>query len=267
MISIITITYNNFEELKATLHSLSHVPPQIAEVVIINGGKCPQTKEFLEHLSLPLKMKIVQEADKGITDAFNKGIRYATGSAITFLNSGDKLLRADYYTQSYQILRERPEVSFIHSNILYDDSLCGPMVVAPRQCSLGRGMPFHHQTMIVRSEIFRQIGTFNEKYKIVMDYDFTVRMVKAQLQGYYLDLLPPPIQMDGHGVSATKEIDSIRESKSSLISHRLFYPWQSFPIFISYQIRYTLFSLRRLLHFLKLDSLIRYGKLLKNSYK
>ena len=45
MLSIITVTYNNFDDLFCTLNSLNKVKG--IEKVVVNGGECHKTKEYL----------------------------------------------------------------------------------------------------------------------------------------------------------------------------------------------------------------------------
>ena len=45
MISIITVTYNNFDDLHRTLNSLEKIDG--IEKVVVNGGECTKTKAYL----------------------------------------------------------------------------------------------------------------------------------------------------------------------------------------------------------------------------
>ena len=45
MISIITVTYNNFDDLNRTLDSLEEIDG--IEKIVVNGGECTKTKEYL----------------------------------------------------------------------------------------------------------------------------------------------------------------------------------------------------------------------------
>jgi len=83
MISIITITYNNYEGLKRTLSSIPSY--NFIESVVVNGGTDKSTLEYLSSY----RGKVINEKDEGIADAFNKGITKSSGDAIMFLNSGD----------------------------------------------------------------------------------------------------------------------------------------------------------------------------------
>ena len=87
LLSIVTITFNNYVELLNTVTSVRDLAH--SEHIIINGGKCQKTLAFLNNfwgIS-------VSEPDQGISDAFNKGIKYAKGDAVMLLNSGDILLK------------------------------------------------------------------------------------------------------------------------------------------------------------------------------
>ena len=89
MISIITVTYNNFQDLYRTLNSLENV--EGIEKIVVNGGKCAKTKKYLSNFD----GIVISEPDKGISDAFNKGVSNANGENVMFLNSGDVLLSPD----------------------------------------------------------------------------------------------------------------------------------------------------------------------------
>ena len=80
MISIITVTYNNFDDLHRTLYSLEEIDG--IEKVVVNGGECTKTKEYLSNFD----GIAISEPDKGISDAFNKGVSRASGDTLMFLN-------------------------------------------------------------------------------------------------------------------------------------------------------------------------------------
>ena len=119
MISVITVTYNNYDDLHRTLHSLKNVAG--IESVVVNGGDCKKTKKLLSNYD----GIAISEPDKGISDAFNKGVTRATGENVMFLNSGDVLLSQDYLQEAEKIIDFNPEISFVHSDLLYDDRIGG----------------------------------------------------------------------------------------------------------------------------------------------
>ena len=119
MISIITVTYNNFDDLHRTLNSLEKIDG--IEKVVVNGGKCAKTKEFLSDFD----GIAISEPDKGISDAFNKGVSRASGDNVMFLNSGDVLVSPDYLLEAENIMKFNPEISFVHSDLVFEDRISG----------------------------------------------------------------------------------------------------------------------------------------------
>ncbi|HMN49229.1 MAG TPA: glycosyltransferase [Ignavibacteriaceae bacterium] len=236
MISIVTITYNNYDQLIKTLNSIPK--SDIVESIVINGGDCKKTKEFLENYS----GKSITEKDEGIADAFNKGIKMASGDYIMFLNSGDILLSADYLNKANSILDNNSDIAFVHSNIIFSDQLGSDLFMRPQMKNVGRGMPYHHQTLIVRKKVFDEIGLFNKKLKYAMDFDLVVRMEKKNLIGHYINE-EAVVKMDGSGISVSKEIDSIKECYTILKSEEYF----NFKNMVGYSVRYSFYIIRKLI--------------------
>ena len=233
MISVVTITYNNFSELQKTVESLAPVRDRI-EHIIVNGGQCEQTKEYLRQHGC----KSISEPDRGISDAFNKGIRMATGSGVVFLNSGDVLIHPEYLEWAESHLTSK---DFTFSDILFDDAVGGVIRLKPHGQPLGRGMPYPHPSLVVKRQVFDLIGGFLENFRIAMDYEFVCRMKNAKLEGIYYG--QPVVLMDGTGVSAKNESRSFVECKNALIENNL---WTFSNGFFFYKRRF-LYSLRRAL--------------------
>ena len=213
-LSIITITLNNFEELLRTVESVRDLNG--CDHIIINGGECPQTLEFLQGYN----GKSVSEPDQGISDAFNKGIRLSSGDAIIMLNSGDILLDRTYPARASQILDQDPQIDFVHADLIFEDTLIGSYIMRPLRTknvlspNIGRGMPYRHQSMVVRKEVYGRGGFFNLNY-ICSDFDWVCRweldLKKSHGQAYYSQG-DPVIIMDGGGISSTQERKIILEA-------------------------------------------------------
>lgn len=90
VLSIITIVYNGADRLEDTIKSVLVKKNEKVEYIIIDGG----SKDGTLHIINKFSDKIdhwVSEPDNGIYDAMNKGIQFASGIYICFINSGDTL--------------------------------------------------------------------------------------------------------------------------------------------------------------------------------
>jgi len=255
MISIVTITYNDFNGLKRTLSSIPDY--NFIESVVINGGSDKATIDFLSSH----KGKVINEKDEGIADAFNKGIVNSSGDAIMFLNSGDELVEAGYLKEAHEILNRNKEIDFVHSNLILIDSTGTELYMKPSFFNLGRGLPYLHPTMLVRKSVFNQIGLFNKEFKIAMDFDFVARLVKKDFSGHYISD-KAVVKMDGSGISVEKELDAIKECYISLKKNNLLNLKNSFGL----TVRVTFFLLRKLMISIGLSRLLRNLKKKKHSF-
>ena len=119
-------------------------------------------------------------------------------------------------------------------------------------------MPYPHQTMIVRTEVFHQIGAFKLDYKRTMDFEFTCRLQKANKKGFYFPL--STMLMDGKGISSSQEYQTLLESVKALKENGLYH----FSNRYDFIIRMLGFLFRKALIQLKLNSLLALLKKLKH---
>lgn len=170
MISVITPTYNNIQELCITLESLRCVRDFVSEVIIINGGSKIQLDDFDD---LPILM--IQESDNGIYDAMNKGVSLSNGAYLLFLNSGDTVnyQNHDAITDVLSIvIRDMPDLVLfdsyqidIHNEVQYK-------ACRPRSHWLKR-MPTHHQAILFKHSVLKDHAIeYDLGMKIASDYKF-----------------------------------------------------------------------------------------------
>ena len=86
--SIITIGRNDLAGLKVAAQSIASQTCQDLEWIVSDGASTDGSVEWLESANLAY-LDFISEPDKGIQDAYNKGIARATGEILVFINSGD----------------------------------------------------------------------------------------------------------------------------------------------------------------------------------
>ena len=90
LITIITVTLNSEKYLKETLKSIFNQSYQNYELIIIDGSSKDKTLRIIKKNEKKIDYWISKK-DKGIYDAFNKGLSLARGELIGFVNSDDIL--------------------------------------------------------------------------------------------------------------------------------------------------------------------------------
>ena len=252
-LSIITITYNNFAELVQTCDSLKNISTEF-EHVIINGGDCQKTLNFLAEYKKEKSVVHLSEPDKGIYDAFNKGILNSTGDYISFLNSGDLLNDSSYHEDAMKII-ENENLDFIHAGILFDDQKYGKYKLHPKKGNNpGRGMLYMHPSMVVKRIIFDEIGGFDLSFKIAGDFDWACKIWKKNYQNKFINRYP--VEMNNRGVSSQNEKWALIECRNSLIKNNLYTGITQF-YFLK---RVLQFKVRKMLGFL---DILKFGRFYK----
>lgn len=90
-ISIITVCYNSEAHLEECIRSIVTQEYENKEYIVIDGGSKDGTLDIINKYRDKIAY-FVSEPDKGISDAFNKGIKAATGDIIGILNSDDFMM-------------------------------------------------------------------------------------------------------------------------------------------------------------------------------
>lgn len=158
MVSIITIAYNSEEAIAETMESVLNQTYSRMEYLIIDGDSADRTVETAESYRERLerrgiRLRIVSEADYGIYDAMNKGIRMAEGDIIGILNSGDRYESDAVETAAETFVREDCDVMFADIREYRRDG--SSFVKKARQRAFQTSRDWNHPTMFVRASVYK----------------------------------------------------------------------------------------------------------------
>lgn len=216
-ISVITICFNNLTDLQKTCQSVDAQTRPPEEHWIINGSTTDDIAKWLEQTPQPIYRKWLNERDKGIADAFNKGINKANCDITHLLNSGDIYAGNDVLQTVHSFFQSHPTVQWISGNIQLTRGGEQVVVGKPFEASkLYRGMrSISHPTWFVKKEVYQRIGDFSSDYKIAMDYDLMCRIAHEP----YQYLAKTIAIFDDTGISSSQYIRSLAESKKVYTTH------------------------------------------------
>ena len=181
LISIITIVYNNSLHIQKTLNSIFNQKYKNFELIVIDGGSTDNTLNIIKQNNDKIDFWI-SEKDKGIYDAFNKGMTHCEGDYIGFVNSDDILLPNALKILSRYIIKF-PDIDFFFGTVKkHWGTLHG---YKPWKIFFTWGFYSSHSTgFFIKLKSAKKVGFYNLKYKYSSDYDFFYRMiVKKKLKG------------------------------------------------------------------------------------
>ena len=177
-ISVIISVLNGDRFLKNTIASLLKQKHSNFELIIIDGGSTDNTIEIIKSFNSP-KIKWISEPDKGISDAFNKGIKLAKGDYINFQGDGDGFVNDNSISDLFSNLdlKERPIVCGNIQRIDVEDNFLYKTKIKRKfdKKSLLLKMSLPHQGLFIPNEFFSKYGEFDLNNKYCMDYELLLR--------------------------------------------------------------------------------------------
>lgn len=210
-IAVITICFNNLADLQKTCASVETQSRPPEEHWIINGSTTSAIADWLSQKPQPSYRKWVNEKDKGIADAFNKGIALAGQEVTHLLNAGDVYAADDILKTVHAFFQTHATVQWISGNIQLTRG--GEQVIVGKpfeKNKLYRGMrSVSHPTWFVKKQVYHRVGAYSSAYKIAMDYDMMCRLINES----YLYLPKTIAIFDDTGVSTSQYLQSLEENK------------------------------------------------------
>ncbi len=177
-ISIIIAVKNAKQLLSETLNSIRLQDYPHLEVIVVDGASTDGTVELIAQ-NRDLINKTISEPDKGISDAFNKGVGLATGQYINFQGAGD-ILHQGALRKLFDGLDESVELVCGQVTRVQEDGIT-PIWIAPKKVkpyrfqSLLFKMSLPHQGLFTHQRFFEKFGLFDIHVRFAMDYDLLLR--------------------------------------------------------------------------------------------
>lgn len=172
-ISIITITFNSEKTLERTIKSIIEQAYENLEYIIIDGKSTDTTLDIIKKYENKIT-KWISEPDKGISDAFNKGIQLATGDIIGIINSDDGLM-----PRALQILANNYEEDidvYRGSVLLWKEETDTKTIEVPSMHINMVGINhIGHQSTFIKRSTYEKYGMYNTNCRYVMDFDLLLR--------------------------------------------------------------------------------------------
>ena len=167
-ISIITVCYNNEVGLKKTIDSVINQTYNNIEYIIIDGGSKDGTVSLVTEYQKRFPIIFISEADEGIYDAMNKGVKISSGEWLNFMNAGDTFYSKNSIDQVVPFLKDEFDIIYGNTEIIYKNFKTIKDEPRPEKLWLGR---IPHQSSFIKSSTMKKYG-YNKNNKIVADLEF-----------------------------------------------------------------------------------------------
>lgn len=197
--SVITVCYNAEKTICETIESVLMQDYKNFEYIIVDGASTDSTVDLVrQYAEADNRIEWHSEPDSGIFNAMNKGIRYANGNVLFFLNAGDVL-------HSEDVLGKVAEVAAQSDIVIGDIAFKAEHGLRVKKYAVGselrenleRGKMVCHQVIFATPDCLKQ--GFDERFKFCADYDWLCSQVNAGKKIAKVDAII--VDYDLHGVT------------------------------------------------------------------
>lgn len=208
-ISIIIATFNSEDFIENCIKSIINQTSNNYEIIIIDGSSTDNTNRIITKYKEYIKF-YVSEPDKGIYDAWNKGLDNSNSDWIMFVGSDD-ILKKDAIENYIDFITKNSNqhIEYVSARMNLTDkkgNIIRTVGEKWRFSKFRRFMNVAHPASIHHISLFEKYGVYDTTYKIAGDYELLLR-AKSKLKAEFID---------------TVVIDMGMEGVSSVLLHKVF---------------------------------------------
>lgn len=219
-ISIITVTFNAEDAIGSTMSSVAEQEFKDYEHIIVDGGSKDRTLEIVSKEGNELT-SLHSKKDNGIYHGMNRGLKYAEGDYVIFLNAGDKFATpgtlekyAEAIEDGYDIIYGDTVIIDKDGRILRPRHLWAPKLLTSE--SFSNGMLICHQAFMVRRKLAPK---YSKEFKFSADYDWTINCIKNTTSQKCFNLNEVTIHYLDEGTTEKHKLESLRERFRIMANH------------------------------------------------
>jgi len=179
-ISVVIPTFNRLSVLARALDSVINQTIKPHEIIVVDDGSNDQTRNWIRN-KFP-EISYFYQKNMGVSTARNTGIDMAKGDWIAFLDSDDEWDKAKLELQS-KAIHNNKDIPLSHTNEIWIKN--GVRINQKRGHQKFGGQIFNRclkkciispSTVIIRKDIFNEIGLFDTSLPVCEDYDLWLRV-------------------------------------------------------------------------------------------
>lgn len=214
MVSVIIPTYNRAWIIKEAIDSVLTQTHKAYELIVVNDGSIDNTDSILNQYDK--KLRVIRQANRGVSAARNQGIASSSGDLIALLDSDDLWL-PEKLERQVSFFQDHPQALICQTEEIWIRN--GKRVNPGRRHQKPSGMIFEPSlslclvspsAVMFRKELIDRVGLFDENLPACEDYDMWLR-VGSRYPVYLIDQ-PLIVKRGGHAdqLSRSPMLDKYR---------------------------------------------------------
>jgi glycosyltransferase involved in cell wall biosynthesis len=185
-VTIITVCRNGADTIEDTIRSVIGQGYGNLEYIIVDAESDDGTADIIERYKDHVTVWI-REPDNGITDAWNKGIKRATGEIIGIINADDFYASGTIATV-IDVFANNAGCGFVFGDLTMVNGATGRSYKVPGRPEYIESTRYHmlgvpHPTVFVGKWVYDEVGLFDTRYRICADYELIRRVITKGIKG------------------------------------------------------------------------------------
>ena len=223
----IIIPFYNCPYIDQAIKSVLNQTYSNIELIVVNDGATQYTELIEPYLN---QIHYIKKDNGGTATALNAGIRNATGEYFCWLSSDDLYDSKKIDLQIQQMLKTNALISFTNFNTIDSTNKIIHANIAPQFATkidfykeFMRSCPINGCTVMIKMEVFKEAGLFNEKYRYTHDYEFWMRLTQFY-EFHYLNITLVNCRIHSemgsitHNTDLLKEAEQLREEYANILN-------------------------------------------------
>ena len=227
LISIVTISFNNYKGLENTIKSVISQSFKNFEFIIIDGGSTDNSVDLIKQYDSQITYWI-SENDKGAYHAMNKGLAKTSGDYCIFLNSGDYFNTNTILSQVSDLIKGDEDL--IYGLIKWEEfNVMWNPVENFKNFEIAFHSPIPHQASFFKVSTLKKMNGYNENYRIISDWAVMLEMLLQNKKIKKISLIVSKCETQGLSSINNKKILKerlsylLKFSKRTLVKGCIFY--------------------------------------------
>lgn len=241
LITVVTAVLNGAAHLEQCIQSVLGQSYPHLEFIVIDGGSTDGSQDIVRRYQNKLACWSTAP-DRGVYDAFNKGVQASSGDWICVLGSDDYFCAPDVLERMAPVLAScDPEIKLVYGNVVMveaGEELCvigGPWPQSKPRLRRGTSIPY--TGLMHRRSWFGKYGLYDTTFRIAGDYEMLLRGWPAEDALYVPGLRTCAMRVRGISNHSDTAFESFRELRRAQRLHEVPVP----PLSVAKELLHTTF--------------------------
>jgi len=173
LVSVLLSTYNSEDSIGESIDSLLSQTYKNLEILISDDGSTDRTKEICKKFQLKDERVLFSSNKKniGLTKSLNNLAQKASGSLIA-RHDADDISLPYRIEEQIQFMKKKKLDAVTTRSLVKQNNKKRPGIsfYIPDKLLITRKNPFIHGTLIIKKNIFHEIGYYDERFYYAQDY-------------------------------------------------------------------------------------------------